>query len=195
MSSGIVIALLAALAFWLVSVYNGLVTLRNRYRNAFAQIDVQLKRRHDLIPNLIETAKGFMAHERATFEAVVQARNRAVQAGAAASAHPGGALAMHALSQAEGELGGTLGRLFALSEAYPELQSNQNMLGLQEELGSTENRIAFARQAFNDEVTDYNTRREVFPNRLLTGLFGFEAANLMAATESADERQPAKVSF
>lgn len=195
MSSTIVIALLAALAFWLVSVYNGLVTLRNRYRNAFAQIDVQLKRRHDLIPNLIETAKGFMAHERATFEAVVQARNRAVQAGAAASAQPGDANAMQALVQAESALGGTLGRLFALSEAYPELKSDQNMLGLQEELGSTENRIAFARQAFNDEVTEYNTRREVFPDRLFTGVFGFEPANLMAATESADERQPVKVSF
>jgi LemA protein len=187
--------LLAALVFWLVSVFNGLVLLRNRYRNAFAQIDVQLKRRHDLIPNLIETAKGFMAHERATFEAVVQARNRAVQAGAAASAQPGDANAMQALVQAESALGGTLGRLFALSEAYPELKSDQNMLGLQEELGSTENRIAFARQAFNDEVTAYNTRREVFPDRLFTGVFGFEAANLMTATESADERQPVKVSF
>lgn len=195
MSTTFLIVLLAALAFWLASVFNELVALRNRYRNAFAQIDVQLKRRYDLIPNLVETAKSFMAHERGTLEAVVLARNRAVQAGAVASAQPGNANAMQALSQAEGVLEGALGRLFALSEAYPQMRSDQNMLGLQEELASTENRIAFARQAFNDEVTEYNTRREVFPNRLFTGMFGFEPSNLMAATESADERQPVKVSF
>lgn len=195
MSTTFLIVLLAALAFWLASVFNELVALRNRYRNAFAQIDVQLKRRYYLIPNLVETAKSFMAHERGTLEAVVLARNRAVQAGAVASAQPGNANAMQALSQAEGVLEGALGRLFALSEAYPQMRSDQNMLGLQEELASTENRIAFARQAFNDEVTEYNTRREVFPNRLFTGMFGFEPSNLMAATESADERQPVKVSF
>ncbi len=195
MSTTFLIVLLAALAFWLASVFNELVALRNRYRNAFAQIDVQLKRRYDLIPNLVETAKSFMAHERGTLEAVVLARNRAVQAGAVASAQPGNANAMQALSQAEGVLEGALGRLFALSEAYPQMRSDQNMLGLQEELASTENRIAFASQAFNDEVTEYNTRREVFPNRLFTGMFGFEPSNLMAATESADERQPVKVSF
>ena len=191
----ILIGAFALLVVWAVAIYNGLVTLRNRYRNAFAQIDVQLKRRYDLIPNLVETAKGYLRHEAGTLEAVVKARNQAVQAAGAASANPGDAAAMQALSQAEGALGGTLGRLFALSEAYPDLKANQNMLSIQEELASTENRIAFARQAFNDQVTEYNNRREIFPNSLFAGAFGFLPANLLEATESADERKAVKVQF
>ena len=195
MSMWIILGIVVVLAIWAVGIYNGLVTLRNRYKNAFAQIDVQLKRRYDLIPNLVETAKGYMKHEAGTLEAVIKARNQAVQAASAASANPGDASTMAALSQAEGTLGGTLGRLFALSEAYPDLKANQNMLSIQEELSSTENKIAFARQAFNDQVTDYNNKREIFPNSIFAGMFGFLPANLLEATESAEERKAVKVQF
>ena len=176
-------------------IYNGLVALRNRFKNAFAQIDVQLKRRYDLIPNLVDVAKGYMKHEAGTLEAVIKARNQAVQAATAASANPGDPGAMQALAAAEGSLGGTLGRLFALSEAYPDLKANQNMLAIQEELTSTENKIAFARQAFNDEVMVYNTKRETFPDLIFAGMFGFTAAELLKATESEEERKAPKVAF
>jgi len=195
MGTWIALAVIVALAVWAVTIYNGLVALRNRFKNAFAQIDVQLKRRYDLIPNLVETAKGYLKHERETLEAVIKARNQAVQAASAASANPGNPAAMQALAQAEGSLGGVLGRLFALSEAYPDLKANQNMMAIQEELTSTENKIAFARQAFNDEVMAYNTKRESFPDTIFAGMFGFAAAELLQATESAEERKAPKVSF
>jgi LemA protein len=191
----IVLGIVVAAAIWAIMIYNGLVALRNRYKNAFSQIDVQLKRRYDLIPNLVETAKGYLKHERETLEAVIRARNQAVTAAAAASSRPGDPAAMQGLGQAEGALSGVLGRLFALSEAYPDLKANQNMLAIQEELSSTENKVAFARQAFNDSVMTYNTRRESFPDTLFAGLFGFGAAELLRATGSEEERKAPKVSF
>lgn len=175
--------------------YNSLVTARNRFKNAFSQIDVQLKRRYDLIPNLVETAKGYMKHERETLEAVIQARNSAVNASKQAAHNPGDPAAMVGLASAETLLSGSLGRLFALAESYPDLKANQNMLQIQEELTSTENRIAFARQAFNDAVTTYNIACEKFPNNLLAGLFNFTVAELLAATETPEERKAPKVSF
>ena len=178
-----------------VGIYNGLVTARNRYKNAYSQIDVQLKRRYDLIPNLVETAKGYMKHERETLEAVVAARNNAVSANQQASGNPGDPAAMKALAGAEAALTGTLGRLFALAESYPDLKANENMIQLQEELTSTENRVAFSRQAFNDAVTDFNTRCETFPANLISGSFGFHPAELLESTESPEERKPVKVSF
>jgi LemA protein len=171
------------------------VSLRNRYKNAFAQIDVQLKRRYDLIPNLVESVKGYLQHERGTLEAVVQARGNAVSAAQRAAAAPGDAGAMQGLAQAEGVLGGALGRLLAVFEAYPDLKANQSIMVLQEELSSTENKIAFARQAYNDSVMQYNTRRESFPDNVFAGLFGFGGAELLQATESAGERSAPKVSF
>jgi LemA protein len=195
MGGWIALGVVVVIAIWAVMIYNGLVALRNRFKNAFAQIDVQLKRRYDLIPNLVETAKGYMKHEAGTLEAVIKARNQAVQAASAASANPGDPGAMQALAAAEGSLGGTLGRLFALSEAYPDLKANQNMLAIQEELTSTENKIAFARQAFNDEVMVYNTKRETFPDLIFAGMFGFTAAELLKATESEEERKAPKVAF
>jgi LemA protein len=191
----IVLAVIVAAAIWAVMVYNGLVALRNRFKNAFAQIDVQLKRRYDLIPNLVEAVKGYMAHERGTLEAVIKARGAAVGAAQAAAAAPGDPAAMRGLSQAEGQLGGALGRLLAVFEQYPDLKANQNVLALQEELTSTENKVAFARQAFNDSVMEYNTRRESFPDTILAGMFRFDAAELLQATESAEERKAPKVSF
>jgi LemA protein len=191
----IFLAIVVALVVWAVSIYNGLVTLRNRFKNAFAQIDVQLKRRYDLIPNLVETAKGYMKHERETLEAVIKARNVAVAAAQAASANPGNPAAMQQLGQAEGALTGVLGRLFALAEAYPDLKANQNMLSLQEELTSTENKVAFSRQAYNDSVMEYNTKRESFPENIFAGAFGFGPAELLQATETAEERRPPKVAF
>lgn len=191
----IFIAIVVALVVWAVSIYNGLVTLRNRYKNAFSQIDVQLKRRYDLIPNLVETAKGYIKHERETLEAVTKARNIAVAAAQAAGANPGDPDAMHQLSQAEGQLTGVLGRLLAVSESYPDLKANQNMLALQEELTSTENKVAFARQGYNDSVMAYNTGREVFPNNIFSNLFSFGPAELLQATESAEERKAPKVKF
>jgi LemA protein len=172
----VIVVILIILASIALSVYNGLVRLRNGYKNAFAQIDVQLTRRHDLIPNLVETAKAYMAHERGTLDAVIQARNSAISARQTATANPGDPQAMNQLSSSEGALSGALGRLIALSEAYPDLKANQNMMQLSEELTSTENRIAFARQAYNDTVMAYNNKREVFPNSLFAGMFGFTAA-------------------
>ena len=178
-----------------VAIYNSLVTLRNRYKNSFSQIDVQLKRRYDLIPNLVETAKGYMKHERETLEAVINARNSALAASQKASGNPGDPAAMKDLASAEGLLAGTLGRLFALVENYPDLKANENMLQVQEELTSTENRIAFARQAFNDAVTAYNIVREKFPQTIIAGAFNFAPAQLLESTETPEEKQAPKVSF
>jgi LemA protein len=174
--------------------YNGLVTLRNRFKNAFSQIDVQLKRRYDLIPNLVEVAKGYIKHERETLEAVTKARNLAYTAGQQAAGNPGDRAAMAALGGAEGQLSGALGRLFAVAEAYPDLKANQNMLALQEELSATENKISFARQAYNDAVMVYNTRREVFPTTIIASMFNFQEAHLFEI-EQAEERAAPKVSF
>jgi len=182
------------LAVIVVGMYNKLVTLRNRYKNAFAQIDVQLKRRYDLIPNLVETAKGYMKHERETLEAVIAARNQAAAAAKAAAAAPADGSAMRALAGAEGALRGVLDRLMVVVEQYPDLKANQNMMQLQEEIASTENRIAFARQAYNDEVMAYNIRREVFPASLIAALFNFAAAQPLEL-ESAAERQAPQVRF
>ncbi|MCB0720413.1 MAG: LemA family protein [Bacteroidetes bacterium] len=190
----IFLVIVAVLAILGVASYNGLVSTRNRYKNAFAQIDVQLKRRYDLIPNLVETAKAYMAHERGTLAEVIAARNAAASANTAASANPGDPQAMHALSQAEGALSGMLGRLFALSENYPDLKANTTMGQLMEELRSTENRVAFARQAFNDAVTTYNTKRESFPAVLFSSAMGFGPAELFEV-ESFEERETPKVSF
>jgi LemA protein len=195
MGTWIFLGIVVALAVWAMSIYNGLVALRNRFKNSFSQIDVQLKRRYDLIPNLVETAKGYIKHERETLEAVIKARNQAAAAAAAAGANPGNPAAMQQLGQAESALSGVLGRMFALAESYPELKANQNMLALQEELTSTENKVAFARQAFNDSVMEYNTKRESFPDALFAGAFGFGPAELLAATESVEERKVPKVSF
>ena len=191
----IVVVIAIGLVIWAIMVYNGLVARRNRYKNAFSQIDVQLKRRYDLIPNLVESVKGYLAHERNTLEAVIRARGDAVGAAQRAVAAPGDAGAMRGLAQAEGALGGALGRLVAVFEQYPELRANQNVLALQEELSSTENKVAFARQAFNDAVMEYNTQRESFPDTMFAGMFGFQPAELLQATGSAEERKAPKVSF
>jgi LemA protein len=185
---------LVLVGLWVMGAYNGLVTLRNRFKNAFAQIDVQLKRRYDLIPNLVETAKGYMKHERGTLEAVIQARNAASSAGARAAANPGDPAAMQQLMGAEAALTGTLGKLFALSEAYPDLKANQNMAQLMEELTSTENKVSFARQAYNDSVMAYNTKRELFPSNLVAGTFNFGPAELFEVTNEAERAAP-KVAF
>ena len=189
------LAIIVLLTVWAIGIYNGLVTLRNRFKNAFSQIDVQLKRRYDLIPNLVESVKGYIQHERGTLEAVVKARGSAVSAAQAAAAKPGDPAAMQGLAQAEGVLGGALGRLMAVFEQYPDLKANQNVLGLQEELSSTENKIAFSRQAYNDSVMEYNTKRESFPDNIFAGMFGFTPAELLAATESAEERKAPQVKF
>jgi LemA protein len=189
-----VVLVVAVLAGVIAAMYNGLVRARNGYRNAFAQIDVQLIRRHDLIPNLVETAKGYMKHERETLEAVIAARTAAVSAQAAASGAPGEPGAMHQLAGAENVLTQTLGRLFALAEAYPDLKANQNMMQLSEELSSTENRVAFARQSYNDSVMGYNNRREVFPSSLIAGTFGFTPAALFEV-DDPQQRQAPQVSF
>jgi LemA protein len=185
--------ILLLLVFWIVSIYNGLVVSRNRYKNSYAQIDVQLKRRYDLIPNLVECVKGYMAHESGTLEAVIKARNMAFSAGEKAAKNPGDPAAMKELGHAEGELGGALGRLLAISEAYPDLKANQNMMSLQEELTSTENKVGFARQAFNDSVTGYNNQRAVFPAVMVAGMFGFTEAQLFEVETAA--REAPKVSF
>ena len=190
----VLVAIVAVLAFWAVGIYNGLVTARNAFRNAFAQIDVQLTRRYDLIPNLVEVAKGYMAHERETLEAVIKARAAAVSGLAAAKANPGDPGAMQNLAAAEQALGGALSRLMVVSEQYPELKANQNMMQLSEELTSTENRVAFARQAFNDSVMAFNNKREVFPSSIIAGMFNFVAAALLEITEPAKREAP-KVSF
>src|ERR1041384_2257260 len=169
---GVLLLIVVILGLWGVGIYNSLVTLRNRFKNAFSQIEVQLKRRYDLIPNLVETAKGYMAHERDTLEAVIAARNKAVGGLERAAANPGDPQAMQALASAEQGLGGALGRLFAVAEAYPDLKANTNMLQLSEEITSTENKVAFARQAYNDAATVYNTYRQTFPPILFAGLLG-----------------------
>ena len=189
----VILGIVLLLVFWLIAVYNGLVVSRNRFKNAFAQIDVQLKRRYDLVPNLVEAVKGYMAHERETLEAVIKARNSAFAAAQKVAADPGNAGAVKELNQAESQLGGVLGRLFALSEAYPDLKANQNMMSLQEELTSTENKISFARQAFNDAATAYNNQRQVFPAVMVANMMGFAPAELLQAEEAA--REAPKVSF
>jgi len=190
----VLVALVLVAAMFVVGLYNKLVRLRNRFKNAYAQIDVQLKRRYDLIPNLVETAKGYLKHESGTLEAVIAARNAASSARAGAAANPGDPGAMKQLVSAEGALTGTLGRLFALSEAYPDLKANTTMLSLMEELTSTENKVSFARQSYNDSVMAYNTQREVFPSSVIAGTFHFTAAELFVIEESA-EREAPKVSF
>ncbi len=181
-------------AMWVMGVFNNLVKLRNRFENAFSQIDVQLKRRHDLIPNLVNVAKGYMAHEKDTLEAVIQARNQAISATSAAAAKPGDEAAMKQLSSAESNLNGAIGRLLMIAESYPDLKANENMLALQEELTSTENKVSFARQAYNDAVTVYNTTREQFPANVVAGMFGFNEARLFEVDEAA-EREAPKVEF
>jgi LemA protein len=191
----VVLAFLAGLLLlFVIGQYNALVVLRNRFKNAFAQIDVQLKRRYDLIPNLVETAKAYMQHESKTLEAVTAARNLAQTAGGRAAANPGDPAAMRELAGAEAGLTGALGRLLAVAEAYPDLKANQNMMQLTEELTSTENKVAFARQAYNDSVMAYNTKREVFPTNIIAGIFNFSAAELFQV-DNAAERQAPKVSF
>ena len=194
---GIIVAIgvvILLVIFWVIATYNKLVTLRNRFKNAFAQISVQLKRRHDLIPNLVETAKAYMAHERETLEAVTKARNIATQAGSAAEGKPGDPGLMKALAGAESQLGSALGRLMLVAEAYPDLKANQNMLSLQEELSSTENKVSFSRQAYNDSVMAYNVQREVFPSSVIAGSFGFDQAELFEL-EKPEEKEAPKVKF
>ena len=188
------LGIIAAIVFWAIGIYNGLVNKRNRVRNAFAQIDVQLTRRYDLIPNLVEAVKGYMKHERETLEAVIQARNSAVSSLDAAKADPANAEAMKKLGASEGALGSALGRLFALSEAYPDLKANQNMMQFQEELASTENKVAFSRQAFNDSVLTYNNAAENFPNNVIAGFFSFKLASFLEI-ESEEMREAPEVSF
>jgi LemA protein len=190
----IILVVLAVLVFWVIQMYNRLVNLRNRVRNAFSQIDVQLTRRYDLIPNLIEAVKGYMSHERNTLEAVIQARNSAVNGLKQAAADPTDGEAIKALAAAETTLGGTLGRLFALVESYPDLKANENMMQFQEELGSTENKVAFARQAFNDSVMSYNTSCESFPNNMIAGMFSFKLAEFLEIKDP-EKREAPKVSF
>ena len=193
----ILLGIVVVVAFFAVGIYNGLVTARNAYKNAFAQIDVQLQRRFDLIPNLVETAKGYLSHERETFEAVTAARAAAMTGLAAAKASPGDPAAMAQLSQAEGMLNGALGRLMVSVEAYPELKASQNMMQVSEELTSTENKVAFARQAFNDSVMAYNNKREVFPSSIVACMFNFAPAALLEipADQQAAVRAAPKVQF
>jgi LemA protein len=187
----VIIAIIVLLVVWAVGIYNGRVSARNGYKNAFAQIDVQLTRRHDLIPNLVETAKGYLAHERQTLEAVITARNAAVAGLNAAKADPGNAAAVQKLAGAENALTGALGRLFALAEAYPDLKANQNMMQLSEELTTPENKVAFARQAFNDSVMTYNNRREMFPGSVVANTFAFLPAQLLEIESPAKREVPA----
>jgi len=189
-----IIVVLVLVALLVGGTYNRLVTARNRYKNAFAQIDVQLNRRYDLIPNLVEVAKKYMSHERETLEAVTRARTEAVDSLKQASADPGSGESVRKLSQSEGGLEGALGRLFALAENYPDLKANQNMMQLSEELTSTENKVAFSRQAFNDAVMNYNTTRERFPATLMAGMFGFGPAELLEI-EEPEKREAVRVSF
>jgi LemA protein len=190
----IILVVLGLLVFWVIQMYNRLVTLRNRVRNAFSQIDVYLTRRYDLIPNLVEGVKGYMSHERETLEAVIQARNAAVSGLKQASADPTNPEAIQALAAAETTLGGTLGRLFALSEAYPDLKANENMIQFQEELTSTENKVAFVRQAFNDAVMTYNNACESVPTNFIAGMFSFEKGEFLEIKEP-EKREAPKVSF
>jgi len=194
LSCGFIVVVGLFLVIFVIGAYNSLVTLRNRYKNAYSQIDVQLKRRYDLIPNLVETAKGYLAHERGTLEAVIAARNAAVTANTRAAQNPGDTSAMKEISSAESALSGVMGRLFALAEAYPDLKANTTMLSLMEELTSTENKVSFARQAYNDAVMTYNTRREVFPTNLIAGPFNFGPAELFVI-EKPEQKDAPKVSF
>lgn len=194
MSWLVLLGIIAAAVVFAISIYNRLVAGRNRFKNAFAQIDVQLTRRHDLIPNLVEVAKGYMAHERETLEAVINARNTAVSGLKAAAADPTNPEAMKQLAAAEQGLSGALGRLFALSEAYPDLKANENMMQLSEELTTTENKVAFSRQAYNDTVMDYNTLRESFPNNFFATWFNFAPAELLEIEDEAKREAP-QVSF
>jgi LemA protein len=190
----IFLAIIAVVFFYGVGIYNSLINLRNRVKNAFAQIDVQLTRRHDLIPNLVEAVKGYMKHERETLEAVIKARNAAVSSLEAAKVDPSNAAAIQQLGESEGALGAVLGRLFALSEAYPDLKANQNMIQFQEELTSTENKVAFSRQAFNDAVLNYNNKAENFPNNVIAGMFNFALASFLEI-ESPEKREVPEVDF
>lgn len=190
----IIVAILVALVIWGISIYNQLVNLRNRVKNGFSQIDVQLTRRYDLIPNLVEAVKGYMKHERETLEAVIKARNAAVDGLRAAAADPTNAKAITDLAGAEATLGGVLGRLFALAEAYPDLKANQNMMQFQEELATTENKVAFSRQAFNDAVMSYNNSAENFPNNIIANTFNFELASFLEI-EAEEMRDAPEVSF
>jgi LemA protein len=194
LSCGFFAVVAVFLVVFIIGAYNSLVTLRNRYKNAYSQIDVQLKRRYDLIPNLVETAKGYLAHERGTLEAVIAARNVAVTANTRAAQNPGDTSAMKEISSAESALSGVMGRLFALAESYPDLKANTTMLNLMEELTSTENKVSFARQAYNDSVMAYNTRREVFPTNLIAGPFNFGPAELFVI-EKPEQKDAPKVSF
>jgi len=191
---GILLFLAIVVGLWVMGAYNGLVTLRNRFKNSFAQIDVQLKRRYDLIPNLVETAKGYMKHEKETLDAVISARAEAQKCEVNVSADPSDPAAMAALSKAEGQLGGVLGRLMMLTENYPDLKANENMMQLTEELTSTENKVSFARQAYNDSVMTYNTKREMFPTNIIAGMFNFKEAAFFEITEQ-QEREAPKVQF
>ena len=196
LGTGLIVAIGIAvvLILFFVGIYNGLVARKNRFKNAYSQIDVQLKRRYDLIPNLVEAVKGYMGHEKQTLEAVIAARNSASSAEVKVAADPGNPEAMNALRAAESSLGGSLGRLFALAEAYPDLKANQNMMQLQEELSSTENKVGFARQAFNDAVMDYNIYRETFPNVVVAGFTGFTVAQQFAL-DNPTEREAPRVKF
>ena len=191
----VLVVILAVVAFYFVGIYNKLIALRNLYLNAYTQIDIQLKRRYDLIPNLVEAAKGYLAHERGTLEAVIKARNTAFDASKTAAASPGNAAAMSGLNQAEGALSGLLSKLIAVVESYPDLKANKTISDLMEELTSTENKISFARQAYNDAVTTYNTSREQFPDNVISSTFNFKTAALLEALEKAEERTAPKVSF
>lgn len=195
MTAWVVWGMLAAVAVWAIAAYNRLVQLRNRIANAFGQIDVQLKRRHDLVPNLVEVARGYLKHEAATLEAVIQARSQAQSAAKTARGAPGSAEAMGALAVAEGALGGSLGRLMVLAEAYPELKADATMRSLSEELTSTENRLGFARQAYNDEVLDFNNDAAQFPTLIVARLLGFVSAPMLEATRNEAERAAPKVQF
>lgn len=194
MSGWIFLGAAALVVVFAINIYNTLVSLRNRFKNSYAQIDVQLNRRYDLIPNLVETAKAYMAHERETLEAVVVARNQAVGASKAAAAHPESADAIQGVIGAETQLGGAMSRFMALFENYPDLKANQTMMTVMEELSSTENKVSFARQAYNDAVMEYNTSREQFPNNIFAGFFAFKEAQLFEV-EDAEAKKPVKVSF
>lgn len=194
MSFVIFLVIIVAVLLFAVGIYNSLINMRNRVKNAFAQIDVQLTRRHDLIPNLVESVKGYMKHERETLEAVIDARNAAVSSLDAAKLDPSNAAAIKELGASEGALGAALGRLFALSEAYPDLKANQNMMQFQEELTSTENKVAFSRQAFNDAVLNYNNKAQNFPNNIVAGMFNFELASFLEI-DSEEKREVPDVSF
>jgi len=191
----VLLGIIVLIAIYFTNIYNNLIKLRNLFMNSYAQIDVQLKRRYDLIPNLVESTKGYLAHERNTLESVIKARNTAFDASKLAAANPGNAAAMTGLTQAEGSLSSALNKLLAVVESYPDLKANQTISQLMEELTSTENKISFARQAYNDFVAEYNIKREIFPNNIVAGFYNFDPAKLLEAVEKAEERIAPKVSF